>query len=201
MEKVLFKEGIFEFVSEEKSYSINNENKVMKRTFIRRPPGIRAIIVNDKEEILLSKEYRYELELFDYRLPGGKVFDNLDDYKKSMEEDNLLEHVYKTVAKEVKEEVGILIKNPTLYTVSHAGASVVWDLYYFIIDDYEIIANGQELEENEIIDGFVWKTKDEVIQMCLDKEIHEERTIGILLSYILKNEKSYLKKTFTNSNL
>ena len=190
MEKVLFKEGIFEFVSEEKSYSVYGEDRKIKRTFVRRPPGIRAIIVNDKKEILLSKEYRYELELFDYRLPGGKVFDNLDDYKKSMEQDTLLENVYKTVVKEVKEEVGISIKNPILYTTSHAGASVVWDLYYFIIEDYEIIDGGQELEENEVIDGFVWKTQDEIIEMCLNKEIHEERTIGVLLSYILKNKKN-----------
>lgn len=188
MEKTLFKEGIFEFVREEKSYTINGESKNIKRLFVRRPPGIRAIIVNEKNEILLSKEYRYELELFDYRLPGGKVFDNLDDYKKAIEENDVLENVYKTVAKEVKEEVGISIKNPTLYTVSHAGSSVVWDLYYFIIKDYEIISDGQELEENEIIDGFVWKSPDEVIKMCLDKQIHEERTIGVLLSYILKNK-------------
>lgn len=189
MEKVLFKEGIFEFVSEEKCYCVNDENRNIKRNFVRRPPGIRAIIVNDKKEILLSKEYRYELELFDYRLPGGKVFDNLEDYKKSIEYNTLLENVYKTVAKKVKEEVGVSIKNPILYTTSHAGASVVWDLYYFIIEDYEIIDDGQELEENEIIDGFVWKTQDEIIEMCLDKQIHEERTIGVLLSYILKNKK------------
>lgn len=188
MEKVLFKEGIFEFVSEEKCYSVNGENRNIKRTFIRRPPGIRAIIINDKKEILLSKEYRYELESFDYRLPGGKVFDKLDDYKKSIENDTILENTYKTVAKEVKEEVGILTRNPILYTISHAGASIIWDLYYFIINDYEIIEDGQELEENEIIDGFVWKTQDEIIEMCLDKQIHEERTVGVLLSYILKNK-------------
>lgn len=189
MEKVLFKEGIFELVNEEKCYSINGENKRIKRMFVRRPPGIRAIIVNDKNEILLSKEYRYELELFDYRLPGGKVFDKLDDYKKSIENNTILENTYKTVVKEVKEEVGILIRNPILYTISCDGASVVWDLYYFIINDYEIIDEGQELEENEIIDGFVWKTQDEIIKMCLDKQIHEERTVGVLLSYILKNKK------------
>lgn len=191
MEKILFKEGIFEFVSEEKSYIINGEDKNIKRTFVRRPPGIRAIIVNDKNEILLSKEYRYELELFDYRLPGGKVFDNLDDYKKSIENNTILENVYKAATKEVKEEVGIAIKEPILYTISYAGSSVVWDLYYFIINNYEIISNGQELEENEIVDGFVWKSQDEVIKMCLDKQIHEERTIGILLSYILKNKYTF----------
>ena len=191
MEKILFSEGIFEFVSEEKNYDINGENKKIKRTFVRRPPGIRAIILNSKNEILLSKEYRYELETFDYRLPGGKVFDDINDYRKSIDNNTILENVFKTVAKEIKEEVGILIKNPELYTTSHAGASVVWDLYYFIVKDFEIIENGQELEESEIIDGFVWKNQEEIVKMCLEKQIHEERTIGVLLSYILKQNKQY----------
>lgn len=153
------------------------------------PPGVRAIIINKNNQILLSKEYRYELESFDYRLPGGKVFDDLDEYKKSIEEDTLLDNAYKAVEKEAKEEIGFTINNPIIYTISHAGASVVWDLYYFIIKDYEIIENGQELEENEIITDYVWKTLDEIQKMCIKKEIHEERTIGVLLSYIL-NERS-----------
>lgn len=189
MEKISFQKGIFEFVSEEKKYLINGKEKIIKRDFVRRPPGIRAIIINNNNEILLSKEYRYELECYDYRLPGGKVFDDLNDYKKALENNNILDNVYKTVAKEVKEEVGISISNPELYTISHAGSSVTWDLYYFIVKDYEIIANGQELEENEIIDGFVWKKSEEIIKMCLDREIHEERSVGVLLTYIL-NEKS-----------
>ena len=188
MEKILYENGIFEFINEEKTYTINGTNRNIKRSFVRRPPGIRAIIINNKNEILLSKEYRYELETFDYRLPGGKVFDNLEDYKESISNNTLLDSVYNTVAKEVKEEVGIKIKNPTLYHVSHAGSSIVWDLYYFIINDYEIIKNGQELEENEIVDGFVWKSYKEIIKMCVEKQIHEERTIGVLLSYILEKQ-------------
>ncbi len=188
MEKVLYENGIFEFLTEEKNYTINGKTRNVTRTFIRRPPGIRAIIENDKHEILLSKEYRYELENFDYRLPGGKVFDNLEDYKKSIRDNTLQDAVYNTVAKEVKEEVGIEIKNPKLYYVSYAGSSIVWDLYYFIINDYKIIKNGQELEENEIIDGFVWKNYNEIIKMCIEKQIHEDRSIGVLLTYILEKQ-------------
>ncbi len=188
MEKTLYKNGIFEFIEEEKIYTINNSSRNIKRFFVRRPPGIRAIIVNDKNEILLSKEYRYELETFDYRLPGGKVFDNLEDYQKSVKDNTLLDSIYNTVTKEVKEEVGIKIKNPILYHVSHAGSSIVWDLYYFLINDYKIIKNGQELEENEIVEGFVWKNYNEIIKMCIEKQIHEERTIGVLLSYILEKQ-------------
>lgn len=187
MEKILFQEGIFEFVSEEKDYKIKNEPKKIKRKYVRRPPGVRAIIINTKGEILLSKEYRYELESFDYRLPGGKVFDDLNSYKTSLNNETILENAYKAVVKEVKEEIGFIASNPELYTISHAGSSIVWDLYYFIIKDYEIVPKGQELEEDEIIEGYAWKSQAEIIKMCLDKKIQEERSIGVLLTYILKN--------------
>lgn len=91
--------------------------------------------------------------------------------------------------REVKEEVGIDVKDESLYHVSHDGAGVIWDLYYFIVTDYEIIKDGQALEEDEVIDGFVWKSFDEIIDMCISEEIHEERTIGVLLTYILNQKK------------
>ena len=189
MEKSLFNNGFFEIVQSEKEYNIDNNKKVIKRNFVRRPPGIRALIVDKQEEkILLSKEYRYELEGWDYRLPGGKVFEDLESYKQAIKEDNVLEHVEKTVPKEVEEEVGLLIKNQKLLKISNAGAGVEWDLYYYEITDYEIDSTGQKLEEEEIIEGYIWKSYDEIIKMCIENKIHEERTVGVLLTYILKKK-------------
>lgn len=54
----------------------------------RRAPGVRLIIVKE-DKILLTREYRDEIKSFDYRLPGGKVFDKLSDYQKHQSE-NLL---------------------------------------------------------------------------------------------------------------
>jgi len=177
----------FEFIKTEKEFNIDGQTKLVKRNILRRPPGIRAIIIKNKEKkILLSKEYRYELGKWDYRLPGGKVFDNLEEYKKAIENNTVLDNVNKTVAKEVKEEVGINIKNQSLFKVSQAGAGVEWDLFYFEITDFEIIENGKELEEDEIIEGFYWKTFDEIIKMCIDRDINEDRTVAVLLTYILK---------------
>jgi len=36
--------------------------------------------LDDPAKILLSREYRSELDRYDYRLPGGKVFDTLAEY-------------------------------------------------------------------------------------------------------------------------
>lgn len=189
MEKSLFNNGFFEFVHSEKEYIIDGNKKTVKRNFVRRPPGIRALIVNKNDnKILLSKEYRYELEDWDYRLPGGKVFENLDDYKQALKEDRVLKQVEKTVPKEVQEEVGLIVKKPHLLKVSKAGAGVEWDLYYYEITEYEVDSTGPKLEENEVIDGYIWKSFDEIIEMCINKTIQEERTTAVLLTYILESK-------------
>jgi len=190
MEKSVFNNGFFEFLETEDEFIIDGTKRNIKRNIVRRPPGIRALIVDkDNKKILLSKEFRYELNDWDYRLPGGKVFDSLDDYKKSILNNDVMDNVLKTVPKEVLEEVGVIIKNPKLIKVSPAGSGVIWDLYYFEISEYKLNENGAQLEENEIIDGFVWKDYDEIIDLCINKEIHEDRTIAVLLTYVLEKKK------------
>jgi len=185
--KSIFDTGFFEFLETEEEFIVNGETKLVKRDMVRRSPGVRALIV-DNGRILLSKEYRYELQKWDYRLPGGKVFDSLKEYKRALENDTVLEAAEKTVRKEAKEEVGINIKNQTLFKISAAGARVIWDLYYYEVTDYEIVEDGQRLEENEFVEGFVWKTFDEIKEMCIKQEISEDRSVGVILTYILKHE-------------
>ncbi len=188
MEKCLFDNGIFEYLEVEEEIKVNNTTKKIKRKVVRRPPGIRALIINDKKEILLSHEFRYELKDWDFRLPGGKVFDTLEEFKESLKNNNIDEAANKTVYKEVLEEVGIDIYNPKLIKISKDGASVIWDLYYYEITDFKINKDGSHLEEEEIIDGYVWKSFAEVIKLCQEGAIHEDRSVGVLLTYILKNQ-------------
>lgn len=185
----LYSNGIFEFLNIEEDFTIDDNIKKIKRKLVRRPPGIRAIIINKDNEILLSKEFRYELNAFDYRLPGGKVFDTIEEYQDSLTNNTLEDNVFKTVNKEVLEEVGLIIHNPTLIKVSHDGASVEWDLYYFEIKDYEVSADGNHLEENEFVSGYDFYSFDEIIKMCQENKIHEDRSIAVLLTYILKKDK------------
>lgn len=190
MERSIFNNGFFEFLETEEEHIIKGDKKVIKRQMVRCPPGIRALIINktNKKKILLSKEFRYELDKWDYRLPGGKVFDSLESYKKSISGGDVLEHVDATVKKEVLEEIGLIVKSQKLIKVSHAGAGVIWDLFYYEVDDYEVSNTGAKLEENEFVDGYVFKTFDEIIKMCENHEINEDRTVGVLLSYILAHK-------------
>ena len=124
-EHSIFDNGFFEFLETEEEFKIDNQTKYIKRNMVRRPPGIRALIVNRKNQILLSKEFRYELNSWDYRLPGGKVFDSLNEYKIALNNNTVMENVLKTVPKEVLEEVGLIISNPKLLKISLDGAGVI----------------------------------------------------------------------------
>ena len=190
MEKSVFNNGFLEFLETEEEHTINNQKKIIKRKMVRRPPGVRALILNknDNQKILLSKEFRYELDKWDYRLPGGKVFDTLDLYKEAIARNNVKKYVDKSVAKEVLEEVGLIVKSQKLLKISHDGAGVIWDLFYYEIKDYEESLDGAHLEENEFVEGYVWKSFDEIIKMCIEQKINEERSVGVLLSYILEHK-------------
>lgn len=190
MKKSVFNNGFLEFLETEEEHTINNQKKIIKRKMVRRPPGVRALILNknDNQKILLSKEFRYELDKWDYRLPGGKVFDTLDLYKEAIARNDVQKYVDESVAKEVLEEVGLIVKSQKLLKISHDGAGVIWDLFYYEIKDYEESLDGAHLEENEFVEGYVWKSFDEIIKMCIEQKINEERTVGVLLSYILKHK-------------
>ena len=190
MEKSVFNNGFLEFLETEEEHTINNQKKIIKRKMVRRPPGVRALILNknDNQKMLLSKEFRYELDKWDYRLPGGKVFDTLDLYKEAIARNDVQKYVDKSVAKEVLEEVGLIVKSQKLLKISHDGAGVIWDLFYYEIKDYEESLDGAHLEENEFVEGYVWKSFDEIIKMCIEQKINEERSVGVLLSYILEHK-------------
>lgn len=190
MEKTIYEHGLFELLETEKTHVIDNKKRTVKRTMVRRPPGVRALIINkeDNKKILLSQEFRYELDKWDYRLPGGKVFDSLKDFKEHLDEDDLLKHVESSVKREILEEIGMIIKDKKLIKVSHAGSSVIWDLYYYEVTDYEESVDGSHLEENEFVSGYVWKSFEEIIEMCNKGDINEDRTVGVLLNYILTNK-------------
>ena len=174
MKNVKYRGKIIEVFEEE------HGNKVFE--IARRSPGVRALIVSD-DKILLSKEFRAETNNYDYRLPGGKVFDTLDEFVKH-DEDSILPYAEKAVVKEVYEEVGLLAKNPKLIKISKAGATISWDLYYFEIKDFS--KDVQHLEDGEDI-TFDWYTIGEVLELLKNDKIQEDRSVGVILNYILKN--------------
>lgn len=180
-ETILFQWKIIEVVSQEQSDG-------RKFEIARRSPGVRMIIT-DGSRILITKEWRNEQNGFDYRLPGGKVFDSLREYEEKLQSGwDMIQYAEEAIRRECREETGLIAHTLKLFSISRAGATIEWDLYYFIVDTFEESPKGQELEHGEHITP-EWIAIDDVKKMCLDGRIQEDRTVGVLLRYILCNSK------------
>jgi 8-oxo-dGTP pyrophosphatase MutT (NUDIX family) len=177
METITHKGNIIEVV--QKEVEVNGKKKVFE--FARRSPGTRLIIPKGNT-ILLSKEFRSEINGYDYRLPGGKVYDTLDEYNTALFSGVDIHEAAKLGAiKEAKEEVGVEVKELSFLHTSVCGATVVWDLFYFVVNDFS--ETSQDLEEGEDI-TFEFMDKEKVRKMCLDGSISEERSALVLLRYL-----------------
>lgn len=157
--------------------------------FAERAPGVR-ILLTDGEHILLTKEWRSETETWDYRLPGGKVFDSLHEYLTHKEAGNAnLRHLARFAAqKELLEETSIRLPLDTFIDHHHSvcGATVVWDLYYYLV---VIGRRGPDLAMVNTHEGEQthpqWITCEEVLRLCLTGQVQEDRTVAVLLRYLL----------------
>jgi ADP-ribose pyrophosphatase len=152
----------------------------------RRAPGVRLIIVDQaNRKLLLTREFRSEHNGYDYRLPGGKVFDTLADYAKFRETkaDIVTAATAKAVA-EAREEAGLVIRSPRLYRVSRLGATVEWDLYVFEVTDWQRHDLGQALEAGEDIEADHWVNYAEATAMAMDGHMQEDRIAMVLLQWL-----------------
>ncbi|HEV7448979.1 MAG TPA: NUDIX hydrolase [Candidatus Paceibacterota bacterium] len=177
MERITHKGKIIEVFQTE----VIQNGRTKTFEFARRSPGTRLIII-DGDKILLTKEFRHEVNGYDYRLPGGKVYDSLDEYNAALEGGVDINEAAKAAAiKEAREEVGIEPKDLTFFHKSVCGATVIWDLFYFVVKDFT--KTGQNLENGEDITLELVST-DEAKAMCLDGRVSEERSALVLLRYL-----------------
>jgi len=177
MEKITYKGKIIEVV--EKAVEQNGKTKTFE--FARRSPGTRLIITKGNK-IFLTKEFRHETGGYDYRLPGGKVYDSLDEYNNALASGvDIIKAAQAAAIKEACEEVGIEVKDISLLHKSICGATVVWDLFYFVVKDFT--QTTQRLEDGEGIQVEAVE-RDQAQKMCLDGTIGEERSALVLLRYL-----------------
>ncbi len=152
--------------------------------FARRAPGVRMLVISPEKKVLITKEYRREVDGWDYRLPGGKVFDSLVEYNEFLESGkDILRAAESAAIKEAKEEAGMEVINLKHMATSHCGATVEWNLYYFLVTKFEDLGE-QDLELGEDIE-LTWQSFDEVKKLCLSGAIQEDRTVAVLLRYLM----------------
>lgn len=177
MERITYQGKIIEVVETEVEQ--NGKTKVFE--YARRSPGTRLIIPQG-DKILITKEFRHEVQTYDYRLPGGKVFDTLAQYNDALAANSDILDAARTAAiKEAHEEAGIEVLEMDFLHTSICGATVQWDLFYFLVTGFK--ESGQHLEDGEDI-TIEFIDRDRVRAMCLDGSIGEERSAIALLRYL-----------------
>jgi len=183
MSKHLDEEVVFSGKIGEVLHTTQSDGRVFER--YRRPPGTRLVVVTPQGKLLMTREYRQETGNTDLRLPGGKVCDSLAEYRELIKSSqDIMEAATKAAAKEASEELGVTVKNLNLLVKATAGATVEWDLYYFMTDEYTENADGQDLEQGEQIER-VELTPQEIRRAIDSGEMQEWRSVGVLLGIVL----------------
>lgn len=151
-----------------------------------RAPWVRLILIDSKGNICLTKEHRTELNgwawWFDYRLPGGKVFDTLEQYNQHKQDwSDIIDFAIKAAHIEAKEEVGATGSSVQHVHTSGCGATMWRDLYYFEMKDFTLWE--QELDWMEHIEVLRY-SEEEAKKLCLNGSMHEDRSVAVLLRYL-----------------
>lgn len=158
--------------------------------YAQRSPWVRLLVVN-QWKILLNLEKRAEVSWgIDYRLPGGKVIDAIGDYVAFLESNwDILVAAQEAAKKELEEEAHISVNQEQLQHLhtSHAWATIYWDLYYFFTELSWDISQSKKIvteEWEDIQTG--WYSFYEVQDMCISGLIQEDRSVSVLLKFLLK---------------
>lgn len=147
-----------------------------------RSPGVRLIIQLPNKNIILSQEYRREIDSYDYRLPGGKVFDTILEYNQHKAKNQEILSVATEAAKrEAFEEVGITSADFSFIDRSVLGSTIEWDLYYFLVTNPKL--SHQNLTGEEDI-KVVEVSPIEAKKMSLNGQIQEDRSALKLLKFL-----------------
>lgn len=163
--------------------NMTSGDKTITFEWARRAPGTRLIIVDlQKQTIRLTKEHRYELDADDYRLPGGKVFDTLEEYNAFLENGkDVIEPATEKARGEALEESGVKIDSLAHFHTSICGTTVQWDLLYFVSTEWSIAEQSLETGETSVP---VDIPLAEAAKMAIDGRISEERSALILLKWL-----------------
>jgi 8-oxo-dGTP pyrophosphatase MutT (NUDIX family) len=166
--------------------TIQPDGRVFEKA--RRAPGVRLIIPDRAVgKLLLTREFRSELDGWDYRLPGGKVFDSLSEFEAFRTSGQDIESAAAQKARdEAEEEAGVRVTATSLVARSTLGATVEWDLYIFEATVWQPAEGGQKLEAGEQIEAGNWLEYDKVEEMILAGHLQEDRVALRLLQWLHK---------------
>jgi 8-oxo-dGTP pyrophosphatase MutT (NUDIX family) len=179
-ESIVFRGDFFEIVHQDFAETTG----IKSFEFARRGPGTRIITVRGDAHVLLTREFRRETGGYDIRLPGGKVFDSLVDYQVARTSTRpLSDFANEAATRELEEETGYKASQLSLLSISKCGATIEWDLYYFLCETWAPPDASFNPSGDEDI-TVVWTPFAGALEMCVDGTISEERSAVNILRYL-----------------
>ena len=153
------------------------------REIAYRPYGTRTIVHRlSDDHILLNQEIRLDIG-DDIRLPGGKIRDTNTEWDEIKNDPNLNDLIVQAAVREVREETGLELTDPRLFSVATNGAPTIdFNLYYIIANNFTDLGH-QDLKEDEEITT-KWFSVKGVIDICLTGKMNEGRSAAVLLQYL-----------------
>jgi ADP-ribose pyrophosphatase len=148
----------------------NGEDRTFE--YVWRVDGTRTLAFNTAGEILLTREYRYELGGLDWRLPGGK-FDSPD------------EDPVGAAKRELLEETGVVAGHWRYLWKTTPDSTVRFNRHFLLAT--ELLFQEQLLSDGESIKVH-WLSLKKACEMALSGEISEEISALAILKIANRNE-------------
>ena len=141
-------------------------HKYQKREIVEHGGAVGIVAINDKNEILLVKQFRKPIETVLWEIPAGRLEKG--------------ENPKDCAIRELKEETGYSAENVKLIHQFYTSAGFSNEKLYIYLAT-NLSEGDMKLDEGEYLD--VHKvTLDEALKMVLNNEIRDAKTsIGILL--------------------
>ena len=144
------------------------DGKTATRELIRHKGAAGVLVVDDRENVYLCKQYRYPIGRATLEIPAGKRDTMTEDYEE-------------TAMRELREELGVI----------DAELSPLGKMLPAVGYSDEVIAlflaeqptfGQQDLDEDEFLNVVVLPFKD-ALKMCMDGTIEDSKTLVALLKY------------------
>jgi len=148
----------------------SGKKKIFERAV--RPSTVIILAFDDKNRLLLNREYRTRQKEYLWRIPGGRC-----DKEKNPR---------KAALRELREETGYSAKKIKLFYTSEMGLSLTWRRYAYVATQlYRAPLKGDEDEDITVVPV----TLKKAYSMVLHGEMHNEHfAFAILKLYRQRNK-------------
>jgi ADP-ribose pyrophosphatase len=97
------------------------------------PSSVIVFAINDKKQIILTREYRHHLKHTIWRLPGGRIDKGFSPKRAAQ--------------RELREEVGYRAKNWQLFFRTHKPVSYIYYVYFYLAKGLTYVGPQREVDE------------------------------------------------------